>query len=156
MQSINFIAILGFAKQVNERQALLAEEAARKLSESGHGVGVGNVTGTFSHALKSAKENKGLTMAIIEQTLRDRNLSDCDILQIVSTQRAKHEALAKQCSGALVIGGGTGTLKLIEQFLRNGKRVVAIADSGGIVPRELGNSVTISSDMDAALRTLMH
>ena len=155
MQSMNFIAILGFAKQIDSRQALLAEEAARKISERGCGVGVGNVSGTFEHALNSAKSSKGITMAIIEQDVCCRDLQNCDILQIVSSQIDKHKALANQCSGALVIGGGHGTLKLIDEFLENQKRIVAIANSGGIVPKELNASIEIRDDVDSALRSLM-
>ena len=155
MQSLNFIAILGFAKQIDSHQALLAEQAAQRISECGYGVGVGNVSGTFEHALSSAKASDGITMAIIEQDIGCRDLQNCDILQIVSTQSDKHKALANQCSGALVIGGGDGTLELIEEFLENKKRIVAIANSGGIVPKELNASIEIRDDVDSALQTLL-
>lgn len=155
MQSMNFIAILGFAKSCNAEQSAMTEEAARKISNLGYGIGVGNVSGTFACALRSAKANSGITMAIIEQGLGSLNLDDCDILQIVKSQDEKHEALAKQCNAGLIIGGGVGTLKLAERFLMEQKPLVAIANSGGIVPKELNEAITLSSTVDSAVCKLL-
>ncbi len=155
MQSMNFIAILGFAKFCDAKQSAMAEEVARKISSLGYGIGVGNVSGTFACVLRSAKANRGITMAIIEQGLGSLNLDDCDILQIVKSQDEKHEALARQCNAALIIGGGKGTLKLAERFLKEQKPLVAIADSGGIVPEELNEAITLSPTVDSAVRKLL-
>lgn len=154
MQSMNFIAILGFAKTQEPVQAEMAEEAARELCRLGYGVGVGNVSGTLACALRSAKANNGITMAIIEQNLCTRNLDDCDILQVVRSQEEKHEALAKRCTAALIIGGGHGTLKLADKFLQEQKPLIAIANSGGIVPEELNEAIVLSPNVDSAIRSL--
>lgn len=154
METINYIAILGFAEEVNQLQAQLAQEAAEKITNLGYGLGVGNVSGTFDYALRSAKHNKGITKAIVEQALENKHHSDCDILHVVATQDEKHSAIVDQCLSALVIGGGEGTLKLIDRFLSEDKTIVAISDSGGIVPDELDSRVVVSDSVDMALKVL--
>ena len=155
MQAINYVAILGFASSLNFVQENLAQETARKLAEKGLGVGVGNLSGTFDHALRSAKAHAGMTIAIVEQALSTKHHDDCDVLLVVSSQQEKHQALSDQCCGAIVIGGGPGTQKLIDRFLEKGKRIVALEGSGGIVPLELDRRVALHPTVDRALEALM-
>lgn len=155
MHTLNYIAILGFAKEIDENQATLAKVAAEKISDLGFGVSVGSISGTCDCALRSAKRNGGITKAIVEQNLENKQHHDCDILQVVATQDEKHSALADQCSGALVIGGGHGTLKLINRFLKQRKKIAALEGSGGIVPNELDSRVVLSNSIESALKVLV-
>ncbi len=154
MKTIDYVAMLGFAKQINEQQACLAEDVAEKLVALGYGVGVGNLSGVFDHALQSAKASGGTTMGVIEKDLYKQKHQDCDILLVVSSQESKHQVLATRCIGGIVIGGGPGTLKLIRHFLDRDKRIVAIDGSGGVVPSELAERVILSHSVDHALAVL--
>ena len=154
MKPINYVAILGFANQVNEQQAYLAKDVARKLTALGYGVGVGNLSGMFDQALKSTKSCGGATMAIIEKDVGKQEHRDCDLLLASSSQDTKHQALSTKCIGGIVIGGGPGTLKLIQHFLDRNKQIIAIDGSGGIVPLELAAEVILSHSVDQALGLL--
>jgi predicted Rossmann-fold nucleotide-binding protein len=154
MKPINYVAILGFATQVNERQAYLAKDVARKLTALGYGVGVGNLSGMFDQALKSTKSCGGATMAIIEKDVGQQEHQHCDILLVSPSQDTKHQALSTRCIGGIVIGGGPGTLKLIQHFLGRNKKIIAIDGSGGIVPSELAAEVILSDSVDQALGLL--
>lgn len=154
MKTIDYVAILGFAKQINERQAHLVEDVVEKLTAVGYGVGVGNVTGIFDQALKSTKAFGGTTMGIIEKSLSKQEHQDCDILLLVSSQETKHQAISERCIAGIVIGGGPGTLKLIQHFLDLNKKIAAIDGSGGIVPAELAKEVILSHSVDHALAVL--
>ena len=154
MKPIDYVAILGFANQVNEQQAYLAKDVARKLTALGYGVGVGNLSGMFNQALKSTKSCGGATMAIIEKDVGKQEHQDCDILLVSSSQETKHQALSTRCIGGIVIGGGPGTLKLIQHFLDRNKKIIAIDGSGGVVPSELAKGVILSHSVDQALGLL--
>ena len=151
---MDYVAILGFANQINQRQTCLAKDLAEKLTTLGFGVGVGNLSGIFQQALKSTKACGGATMAIIEKDLSKQEHKDCDILLISSSQKTKHQALSTRCIGGIVIGGGPGTLKLIQHFLDRNKKIIAIDGSGGIVPSELVEGVILSHSVDQALGLL--
>ena len=151
---MDYVAILGFANQINQRQTCLAKDLAEKLTTLGFGVGVGNLSGIFQQALKSTKACGGATMAIIEKDLSKQEHKDCDILLISSSQKTKHQALSTRCIGGIVIGGGPGTLKLIQHFLDRNKKIIAIDGSGGIVPSELVEGVILSHSVDQALAAL--
>lgn len=154
MKTIDYVAILGFAKQINAHQAHLVEDLAKKLVALGYGVGVGNLSGIFDHALHVAKASGGATMGIIEKDLGKQKHQDCDVLLRVSSQAIKYQAISKRCIGGIVIGGGPGTLKLIQHFLGQKKKIVAIDGSGGVVPRELAKEVILSHSVDHALAVL--
>jgi len=156
MKNTPYVAILGFANQIDENQISLTEETASKLVALGYGVAVGNLTGTFYHALRTAKKCGGATLGIIEKELCELESQDCDVLQVVSSQEIKHREIASRCIAGIVIGGGFGTLKLIQRFLDRNKKMVAIEGSGGVVTSELDPSVILSHSVDHALTFLEH
>lgn len=156
MRIIRYVAILGFATQMNDEQKGLAQEAAEKLASAGLGLSVGNLSGMFGLALRVAKANGGTTLGIIEKGLNNAEHQDCDVLHIVSSQEKKHKAIASACIGGIVIGGGPGTLKLAQHFLDQGKTIVAIEGSGGVVKTELDSRAIQSRSIDQALKILVH
>jgi uncharacterized protein (TIGR00725 family) len=154
---LNYIAILGFAQSCPERNQAIAFKAGQEIVNLGFGIAAGNLLGTPMHAFNGAKDCHGTTLAIIEQSIDYHSHQNCDILQVVPSNAMKHQMLAELCSGALVIGGGTGTLNVIHKFLAQSKPVVAIENTGGITRNELrwaklNNKVMLYPTLQSAIR----
>ncbi len=125
------------------------------MATRGYGVATGNLSSTFHHAFSGAKEINGSTCAIIETALKDLTNPLCDNLEVVSNIKTKHKMLAERCLGAIVIGGGNGTLAVISEFIHLDKPVIAIEGSGGIVRNELANSVLEVRDSEGAVNKIL-
>ena len=152
----NYIAILGFAHRCPERNKAIALKTGQKIASLGFGIAAGNFFGTPKHAFKGAKQNQGLTLAIIEQAQHFCGHQYCDILEIVPTVSIKHNMLAELCCGAIVIGGGSGTLKLVQHFLAQKKPVVVIKNTNGVAGNKLRQTtlhrkVKRYPDLDSAI-----
>jgi len=141
---VNYIAIAGFASKCAKHNIPLITDVCRQAVEGGYGISAGNLSGTFLYAFRETKKRHGHTMAIVESGVAHIHHQHCDILQIVSSNHQKHQMLAQKCVGAIVIGGGHGTKRLIDQFLIQQKPVVALTASGGIVEHELNKRVTMA------------
>ena len=141
-----FIAILGFSKIYKIKNISLIRYVSAELVRHNLGICCGNFTGTFHHAFSSAKLNNGRTKLIIEKNIDTKfnNLYDSTIT--TSSSIAKHSEIASRCFGAIAFGGGNGTIDIINYFLNLDKPVVAIMNTGGIVPNELDTRVEIAKD----------
>lgn len=150
-----YLAILGFGRRCSDENRRLASEAGKQIADHGIGICAGNLTGTFHYAFEGAKSVSGHTLAIVEKSLNTLESKYCDEVRFVADTSIKHQTIAEKCLGAIVIGGGEGTKKVIDQFLRLEKPVVAIKGSGGIVNSELDKRVTIESDVKRALKIIV-
>jgi len=153
---LNYIAILGFTQTPPERNEAMAFKAGQELASLGFGIAAGNLFGTLKQAFNGAKQNRGITLAIIEQAQIFYGHQNCDILEIVPSIKMKHAMIADLCCGALVIGGGSGTLKVVQQFLARDKPVVAIENTSGITNNELrqttlSTKVKLYPDLNSAI-----
>ena len=131
---VDYIAILGFGRECSDLNCGFAYEAGAELARKGFGIAAGNVTSTFHYAFEGAKSERGNTLAIVEEKLRNIDHSLCDELVVVNDVTIKHKKLAELCLGAIIIGGGPGTRAVANKFLESKKPVIAIEGTGGIVP----------------------
>lgn len=134
---LNYIAILGFAHCCPKPNRQVALAVGKKIACEGFGIAAGNIIGTPFYAFQGAKQVDGHTMAIIDHSTHLFRLQNSDILKIVKDQNSKHHMLSNCCIGAVVMGGGPRTLKLIDQFLSLSKPVIALSNSGGVTEQEL-------------------
>lgn len=145
------IALLGFAETPAAGNLILAVQLGRSLAQRGWTLAVGNTQGTFAYALMEASSNRGQTLAVLE---RNRPLIANRHLQHVTfadSQDQKHEYIADTADAGVIIGGGHGSLKLIQQFIKRDKPLCAISRSGGIVDSELPRQVTLYQEIYQAL-----
>ncbi len=146
-----FIAILGYGTFCNEYNQRAAFECGYKLAKAGFGVSAGGLKATFEAAFRGAKEAKGKTMAILEKGSINVESKYVDSIQYAVNQNDKHDIISKKCYGAIVIGGGLGTVKLISKFYLQKKNVIAITGTGGIVDEVQDKSLHFVADTDAAV-----
>ena len=150
-----FIAILGFVKIRLAKNIVVTRYVSAELARQKMGVCCGNVSGTFYHAFMGAKSAHGATKLILEKgiNIQFSNLHDTTI--ITSNRVNKHYELANTCLGAIVIGGGNGTIEVIDFFLQLSRPVIAINNSGGIVPNELDSRVELIDDYRLVVNTII-
>jgi len=148
------IAVLGFATKCSEANQVVAYEIGRQIAIGKYTVCAGNVMGTFPHVLTGAKSVHGHTLVVLESgcTVLDEAL--CDEIIYAPDSDSKHQLIAEKCLGAVVIGGGHNTKKLITRFLNLDKPVVAILGSGGVVTGELDARVKVVEQACLSIKEL--
>ena len=149
-----YISVLGYGVNCSDFNKEIAFQAGRKIALCGLKVCAGNLSGTFHHAFKGAKMVDGHTSAILEITSKASDKPHCDEVTYVTNTNAKHQLIAEKCLGAIVIGGGEGTKKLIARFLKLNKIVVAIECTGGVVNSELDDRVEVVTDIEKAINCI--
>jgi predicted Rossmann-fold nucleotide-binding protein len=87
---------------------------------------------TFNSAFTGAKEVKGLTKVIIENCIVPSNPDIIDEIIFAANQQEKHKKIVSESSGAIVIGGGPGSVNLIKRMIQNKLPVYMINNTGGI------------------------
>lgn len=137
------MAVLGFATRCSHSNQAIAYKVGRELALNQFTVCAGNVTGTFIYAFNGAKSTSGHTLAVVEADCKGLDKPHCDEVVYAPNSDKKHQLIADKCQGAIVIGGGPGTKKLISHFLNMDKPVVAIMGSGGVVTSELDQRVKV-------------
>jgi len=150
-----YIAILGYATSCTSANKERAFKIGSHIALCGFTVCAGNLTGTFYHAFKGAKSVGGKTLAVLENTKKISDKPYCDEAIFALDTDTKHQMIAEKCIGAIVIGGGEGTKKLITRFLQMNKGVVAISSSGGVVNEELDKRAKVMSDLKIAINALL-
>jgi hypothetical protein len=125
------IAILGYGSTCPDELLYLAREVGKQLAIRGFTVFAGGVGGVFKAAFESAKSAGGLTVAVISNK-DTKTESPSQVVVKVACDANKWSAIVESCEGAIVIGGGLGTMNLVSQFLTQDKPVVALNNSGGI------------------------
>ncbi len=130
------ITIIGFANEVPVKNKVFAFIVGSLLCLNRVNILAGNVVGTFRFAFYGAKVVGGKTMAVVDNKLEKKPYSIDQILY-TSTKNEKHEQVALLSSAAIVIGGGKHSLHLVKEFIKQGKPIIAIEGSKGIVEGEI-------------------
>ena len=136
----NYIAVLGFAEAVDWKNRSLAFHTGRMIAQSGYGLICGNTRSTFDYALHGASQEGGTTQVILEKG-KHPDCAHCDNYYYVKGSAEKHRLLVKHARGAVVIGGGDRTKKLVSRLVQLNRPVAAIEGTGGVVRKELPGRV---------------
>lgn len=144
-----YIGVLGFGTDVPRKNLLFAKQTGDLLAEAGWGILTGNTGGTFRAACSAALENGGLAKLIYsrEDITGDDSLWPLKIE--VSTPEEKHQRMSQIMKAAIVIGGGAGTLQIIELLVKNGKTIIYLTGTGGITEENLQGCVPADSPKKA-------
>jgi len=149
------IAVLGYGDNCSDRNKDWAFQAGRNIALHGHTVCAGNLSGTFHHAFRGAKSASGATIAYLERGNTETDQTLCNEVFYAESTDEKHRLIASAASGAIVIGGGTGTGKLITKLLAQNKSVVAIRHTGGAADSPADERVKVVDDIEEALDRLL-
>ncbi|MEI6820768.1 MAG: hypothetical protein WCL51_02455 [Bacteroidota bacterium] len=145
------IAIGGWGINCPEKNLILANETGSLLASYCYIVCVGGLTGTFHEALKGAKDKGGQTKAFIDAKPDNLSNTYCDEIEIIEDQSTKHIRIARYCDAIILIGGGEGSLKLIDRFLFLNKPVIVINETGGIADSIISNNITYADTIKEAV-----
>jgi len=130
------ITIIGFATAVPLKNKIIALIIGGLLSLRGCNILAGNIVGTFRYAFCSAKLFGGKTFALVDKKISRPPLF-IDSLMYVPSNTRKHQQVALLSRAAIIIGGGGRSLHLVKEFIKQGKPVIAISDTHGIVDNEI-------------------
>jgi uncharacterized protein (TIGR00725 family) len=140
MSKILQIAVIGSAGQEEYPQNImnfvnmeaLAFETGKLLAQNNCIVVNGGKSGIMEASAKGAIEAGGLTVGVIKGNKRGESNQFIKV-EIVTNALYGGDAflIPRMCDGAIMIGGGAGTLAEVAGFYSEGKPVVAISNSGG-------------------------
>lgn len=153
MKSYN-IAIVGFANNPETGNRLLAAQFAQAAALRHWSITAGNTRGTMAVGLEHAKNLNAETTVVIERNHPIINGRSITNVIYADDHSQKHEIIAQISDAALVIGGGYGSLRLVNALLLYKKPVFALRGSGGITKNELPEQVTLCSRAVEAAATI--
>ncbi len=126
------IVVLGSSKIICTAQAYkMAEEVGRELAKKGCIVLTGGGLGVMEAALKGAKKEGGLTLAIVPWESHKWANEYADVVVATGIGWSRNSINLNSCDGAIIIGGGVGTLNEASYAYMQSKPIVALTPSGG-------------------------
>jgi uncharacterized protein (TIGR00725 family) len=126
------IGVIGDGMPESERETLATEVGAELARAGVHLVcgGLGGCMAGASHGYKRA-HGEGICLGLLPGTSRDEANPYVDLAIPTGVNSAQGALVAMAVDGAIVIGGGGGTLSEVGLLLRDGKPVVALDGTGG-------------------------
>ena len=120
-------------KAPDPRVYQVAEEVGCLLAQAGVTVVTGGKSGIMESAAKGAKSAGGITAGVVigGKRFTSNPYTDVEILSGMAADGLDELLVVLMCDGLILLGGGAGTLEEIAIAYRNGKPIVAVADTGG-------------------------
>ena len=148
------IALLGFAQQPLPGNQLHAAQLGRLIVQKGWTLVTGNHRGTMGAGLTQVRDGGGNSLLVLEREIPLASGRCLSHVYYADNQQHKHRLIAQYADAAVVIGGGSGSLSLSQQLLKQQKPVFAIRGSGGIVKSELSSRVLYYSETRDVVDTI--
>ena len=149
------MAILGFGMNPPRLNLELAKAAVSKLAAHEYGIAVGNLVGTFAIAIETADQLSIETVAVVDETMQRLARPDSTNVIVVAANE-KHATIAQLASGGIILGGGNGTRKLVDQLILANKPLVGILGTGGAADDgTLPESIPFFTSLDEAIPQLL-
>ncbi|MFH1771042.1 MAG: TIGR00725 family protein [archaeon] len=138
------IAVLGSSKMIcSEKAYEIAEEVGRELAKRRCITITGGGLGVMEAALKGAKAEGGLTIAIIPWENIKKANDYADVVIATGIGWSRDAINLNSCDGAIVVHGGAGTLNEVTYGYIIEKPLVAIKTSGGTAKKIAGTYLDI-------------
>src|SRR3954469_7739379 len=155
------VGVIGDGQSGSQREQL-ATEVGQALARAGVHLVCGGLAGCMAGAARGYKEGngKGICLGLLPGTSRAEANPYVDLAIPTGINSAQGALVAMAVDGAIVIGGGGGTLSEVGLLLRDGKPVVALDQTGGAAGllggHALGRAkVHLAGTADAAVRALL-
>jgi len=150
------ILVIGYNSDACTRKAYdIAYKVGKEVAKRGAILVTGGLGGVMEAACKGASDIDGIALGIIPFDEFSNANKYCNVIICSGMGYARNFITAYSADGAIIIGGGVGTLIEVGVIYMKKKPVVAIAGSGGIADRYAGKylddrkSVKISSTSNA-------
>jgi len=126
------IGVIGDGQPGSERERMAAEVGAA-LARAGVHLVCGGLGGCMAGASRGYKEanGAGICLGILPGTSRKEANPWVDLAIPTGVNSAQGALVAMAVDGAIVLGGGGGTLSEVGLLLRDGKPVIALDGTGG-------------------------
>lgn len=127
------IAVIGSSKAICTKKAYeLAEKVGEEIAKRGATTLTGGGRGVMEAAMKGAKKHKGLTLGILPWGKMEKHNKYCDVIIATGIGWSRDAINLNSCDGAVVVGGGAGTLNEATYAYIEDIPVVALTPSGGM------------------------
>ena len=127
------IAVLGSSREICTKKAYdLAEKVGEEIAKIGAITLTGGGHGVMEAAMKGAKKHGGLTFGILPWGKMEHYNKYCDVIAATGIGFARDAINLNSCDGAIVVGGGAGTLNEVTYAYIEDIPIVAIHSSGGM------------------------
>lgn len=133
------IAVIGSSKAICTKNAYkLAEQVGEEIAKIGAITLTGGGHGVMEAAMKGAKKYGGLTLGILPWEKMERHNKYCDVIVATGIGWSRDAINLNSCDGAIIVGGGAGTLNEASYAYIEDIPIVALTDSGGMAKRLSG------------------
>lgn len=127
------IAVLGSSKVITTKKAYnYAYEVGQEIAKKGYTTLTGGGLGVMEAAHKGAKSKKGKTISIIPWENMNRVNDYSDVVIATGIGWSRDAINLNSCDGAILVGGGAGTLNEATYAYMSSKPLVALTPSGGM------------------------
>jgi uncharacterized protein (TIGR00725 family) len=134
------IAVLGASKAIcTKKMYTYAEKVGELLAQNDCIVLTGGGYGVMEAAMKGAKKYGGLTLAILPWEDHYHTNEYSDVVVATGIGWSRDAINLNSCDGAIVVGGGAGTLNEVTYAYMAAKPVVCVTPSGGMA-KEISNT----------------
>ncbi|MFP4567908.1 MAG: TIGR00725 family protein [Candidatus Woesearchaeota archaeon] len=133
------IAVLGSSDVICSKKAYnMAFELGREIAKVKGVTLTGGGLGVMEAALKGAKKEKGLTLAIVPWESMSKVNDFADIVIATGIGWSRNSINLNSCDGGIIVQGGAGTLNEATYGYMMSKPIVALTPSGGMA-EEISN-----------------
>ena len=127
------IAVIGSSKAICSKKAYeLAMKVGEEIAKAGATTLTGGGHGVMEAAMKGAKKKGGLTLGIIPWGKMERYNSYCDVVVATGIGWSRDAINLNSADGAIIVGGGAGTLNEATYAYIENIPIVALIPSGGM------------------------
>ncbi|HHE36436.1 MAG TPA: TIGR00725 family protein [Candidatus Woesearchaeota archaeon] len=127
------IAVIGSSKSICTKKAYrLAEKVGEEIAKIGAVTVTGGGHGVMEAAMKGAKKHGGLTLGILPWEKMENHNKYCDALVATGIGWSRDAINLNSCDGAIIVGGGAGTLNEATYAYIEDIPIVALTTSGGM------------------------
>ena len=127
------IAVIGSSKAICTKKAYeIAEKVGEEIAKIGATTLTGGGHGVMEAAMKGAKKHNGLTLGIIPWGRMERYNKYCDVVIATGIGWSRDAINLNSCDGAIIVGGGAGTLNEATYAYIEDIPIIAITPSGGM------------------------
>jgi len=126
------ITVIGSGGNISDELKALTEEVGREIAKAGAILVCGGGAGVMEAACKGAKEAGGTTLGILPGGPEEAN-PYVDVKIPTEIGYARNFLVSRSGDSIIVVNGALGTLSEICMALEQGKKVVLLEGTGGVV-----------------------
>jgi uncharacterized protein (TIGR00725 family) len=127
------IAVLGSSKEIcTKKQYRMAEDVGELIAKTVAITVTGGGHGVMEAAMKGAKRYGGLTLGILPWERMEHYNKYCDVIVATGIGFSRDAINLNSCDGAIIVGGGAGTLNEATYAYIEDIPIVSLTSSGGL------------------------